>query len=43
MSIPTIACFKPGQQPQGVVGFKSAEVLEEAFGLTAYLAAKPQL
>ena len=43
MSIPTIACFKPGQQPQGVVGFKPAEALEQAFGLTGYLAAKPQL
>ncbi|MEI7745005.1 MAG: thioredoxin [Chloroflexota bacterium] len=38
MSIPTIACFKPGEQPQGVVGFKPAEQLETAFGLTGLLA-----
>lgn len=38
MSIPTIACFKPGQQPQGVVGFKPMEQLEEAFGLKGLLA-----
>ena len=35
MSIPTIACFKPGEQPQGVVGFRPLEQLEQAFGLTA--------
>jgi thioredoxin 1 len=34
MSIPTIACFKPGQQPQGVVGFRPLEQLEQAFGLS---------
>lgn len=41
MSIPTIACFKPGEQPQGVVGFKPAEVLEQAFGLTGLAASTP--
>jgi len=40
MSIPTIAFFKPGAQPQGVVGFKPLEQLEQAFGLTPLLAAK---
>src|SRR3954454_19298185 len=34
MSIPTIACVKPGQQPQGVVGFRPLEQLEQAFGLS---------
>ncbi len=29
MSIPTIAFFKPGEQPQGVVGFRPLEQLEE--------------
>ena len=35
MSIPTIAFFKPGAQPQGVVGFRPMEQLEQAFGLGA--------
>ena len=39
MSIPTIAFFKPGSQPQGVVGFRPMEQLESAFGLTAIAAA----
>ena len=34
MSIPTIAFFRPGAQPQGVVGFRPLEALETAFGLT---------
>jgi len=34
MSIPTIAFFKPGQQPTGVVGFRPLEQLEVQFGLT---------
>ncbi len=38
MSIPTIACFKPGQQPQGVVGFRPLEQLETAFGLSGLAA-----
>ena len=33
MSIPTIAYFKPGAQPQGVVGFRPMEQLEQAFAL----------
>jgi thioredoxin 1 len=36
MSIPTIAFFRPGQQPMGVVGFRPAEALEAQFGLSAY-------
>jgi thioredoxin 1 len=40
MSIPTIAFFRPGAQPQGVVGFKPLEQLEQAFGLTPLLAQK---
>ncbi|MBF6604041.1 MAG: thioredoxin [Chloroflexi bacterium] len=34
MSIPTIAFFKPGAQPMGVVGFRPLEQLEVQFGLT---------
>ncbi len=41
MSIPTIAYFKPGSQPQGVVGFRPLDQLEQAFGL-ADLAAAPK-
>jgi thioredoxin 1 len=33
MSIPTIAFFKPGAQPMGVVGFRPMEQLETQFGL----------
>lgn len=33
MSIPTIAYFKPGDQPKGVVGFKPMEDLERQFEL----------
>lgn len=33
MSIPTIAFFRPGEQPKGVVGFRRLEELEAAFGL----------
>ncbi len=33
MSIPTIALFRPGEQPKGVVGFRRLEELEVAFGL----------
>ena len=36
MSIPTIAFFKPGAQPQGVVGFRPLEQLEQQFGLQDY-------
>ena len=41
MSIPTIAYFKPGAQPQGVVGFRPLEQLEQAFQLTGLEAPKP--
>ena len=34
-NIHTIAYFKPGEQPQGVVGFRPLEQLEQAFGLAA--------
>ena len=32
-SIPTIAFFKPGEQPRGVLGFMPLDQLEKAFGL----------
>ena len=35
MSIPTIAFFRPGEQPMGVVGFRPLEQLEQQFGLAA--------
>lgn len=37
MSIPTIAFFKPGAQPQGVVGFRPMEQLETQFGLAEFV------
>jgi len=40
MSIPTIAYFKPGAQPQGVVGFRPLEQLEQQFGLTEFAGVK---
>jgi thioredoxin len=36
MSIPTIAFFRPGQQPRGVMGFQPLERLEQQFGLTEF-------
>ena len=39
MSIPTIAFFKPGAQPMGVVGFRPMEQLEQQFGLADIKAA----
>jgi thioredoxin 1 len=33
LSIPTIAYFKPGDNPRGVVGFRPLEQLEQSFGL----------
>ena len=39
MSIPTIAFFRPGQQPKGVVGFRPLEQLEQAFNLSEYATA----
>jgi thioredoxin 1 len=38
MSIPTIAFFRPGQQPMGVVGFRPLEQLEQQFSLAQYAA-----
>ena len=34
-SIPTIAFFKPGDQPVGILGFAPLAQLEKAFGLDA--------
>ena len=38
MSLPTIAFFRPGQQPMGVVGARPMEALETHFGLAQYAA-----
>jgi thioredoxin 1 len=38
MSIPTIAFFRPGQQPLGVAGARPMEALEAHFGLAQYAA-----
>jgi thioredoxin 1 len=40
MSIPTIAYFKPGDQPRGVVGFQPLDQLEKKFGLADLMAAE---
>jgi thioredoxin len=40
MSIPTIAFFRPGQQPMGVIGFRPLEQLEQQFSLAQYSAPK---
>jgi thioredoxin 1 len=39
LSIPTIAFFKKGEQPKGVVGFRPLEQLEQQFGLADYATA----
>jgi len=36
MSIPTIAFFRPNQQPMAVVGARPADQIEQAFGLAQY-------
>jgi thioredoxin 1 len=36
MSIPTIAFFRPGEQPMGVIGFKPLEAIEQSFGLAEF-------
>ena len=36
LSLPTIAFFRPGQQPMGVVGFRPLEQLEQHFNLAEY-------
>ena len=41
LSIPTIAFFRPGAPPQGVVGFRPLEGLDQAFGLSEL--AKPSV
>jgi thioredoxin 1 len=41
MSIPTIAFFRPGQQPKGVVGFQPLERLEQQFGLAEFAPKAP--
>jgi thioredoxin 1 len=41
MSIPTIAFFRPGQQPRGVVGFRPLEQLEQQFGLQEFVPPPP--
>ena len=41
LSIPTIAFFKPGAQPQGVVGFRPLEQLEQQFGLAEFAVEPP--
>jgi thioredoxin 1 len=40
LSIPVIAFFRPGEQPQGVVGFRPLEQLEQTFGLAQYATAE---
>jgi thioredoxin 1 len=42
LSIPTIAFFRQGQQPRGVVGFRPLEQLEQQFGLTEFAPAKTE-
>lgn len=42
LSLPTIAFFRPGQQPMGVVGFRPLEQLEQHFGLAEFAAAVPE-
>ena len=41
MSIPTIAFFRPGQQPMGVAGARPMEALEAHFGLAQYAPEAP--
>jgi len=43
MSIPTIAFFKPGATPQGVVGFRPLDQLEVQFGLAEFEAAAAEI
>ena len=40
LSIPTIAFFRPGAQPQGVVGFRPLEQLEQQFNLSEFATVK---
>ncbi len=41
MSIPTIAFFRPGESPVGVIGFRPADQIEQAFGLQQFSEARP--
>ena len=43
LSIPVIAFFKPGAQPQGVVGFRPLEQLEQTFNLAEYEVANAEV
>ena len=36
-SVPTIAFYQPDRHPQGIVGYRPAAQIEEAFGLTRWL------
>ncbi len=36
MSLPTVAFFRPGEQPTAAFGFKTLDQLERMFGLDAY-------
>jgi thioredoxin 1 len=40
MTLPTIAFFRPGQQPMAVIGAMPAEQVEARFGLSQYATAK---
>jgi thioredoxin-like negative regulator of GroEL len=40
MNLPTVAFFRPGQQPMAVIGARSAEQFEASFGLSQYATAK---
>ncbi len=40
MNLPTVAFFRPGQQPMAVIGARPAEQFEAAFGLSQYATAK---
>lgn len=35
MSIPTLVLFSPGTQPRGLTGFRTAEQIDQALGLSA--------
>jgi thioredoxin 1 len=40
MNLPTVAFFRPGQQPMAVIGARSAEQFEASFGLSQYATTK---
>ena len=40
MTLPTIAFFRPGQQPMAVIGAMPAEQVEARFGLSQYATTK---